>query len=176
MQENNKPYHIQFIGPPGVGKTTIYNTLIKTLKNKYPTRESYIKQTPYNITDRTFDNEKTYQDLAALKLKSYQESSYSPIDKIKYTNWGRVMLTHNYIISKTNKNKIIISDENMLLSFSGELTEYLLKNETNACDFLKNHAAIFCYAPPEKIAKQIKQREIKTGRIAPYHKGLTIKN
>ena len=89
------------------------------------------------------------------------------------THWNYKTLTEDALISKFNKNSIVLSDEGILHNFQNSLLKIQESHPAELKEFLKNRAVIYCFADKEKIVNQIIQRQNETGRIVSHHKSKT---
>lgn len=152
------PIYIEFVGVPGVGKTTLYNEV----SNNYVLWNNFIGGGNSFSCD-------FYESLAELKLKTVTAQSVSNIDKLFLLGYFYKMIIQDYNIIQTNKN-IIAKDEGLIHNFGNELYTLLSKNEKFVENFIQSRAVVYCYADENSVADRILSRYETMGRLLPQHK------
>lgn len=166
------PCYIELIGVSGVGKSSFYQKLLKNQK-RFWTIQDFKNSIPKVDTNYLTDGSSFYQKLAKEQWQYIQKLNILETDKLRMTHWNYKTLTEDALISKFNKNSILLSDEGILHNFQNSLLKIQESHPAELKEFLKNRAVIYCFADKEKIVNQIIQRQNETGRIVSHHKSKT---
>lgn len=170
-KSNGNNYIIEFIGAPGVGKSTLCNYYLKhhglKTKGEIFTRKqiaaiaSGLSVEPTGVHDRIL-NIKLQHDAGI--------SEMTAVKKLRSIQNFRVFVDHDYVIQNYVKDKLIFLDEERLLSYFLDRAELFSKAEIDA--YFKNRIFVFCDTSSENILAQIQERA-KKGRLIARHQNLT---
>lgn len=159
---------IEFFGPSGVGKSTVCNYYLNHYRFKFGkeilTRKdlnAYSKGIRFRLQG--------FQDkVLGMKIENTGKKNIDPLIKYEEICHFKRFMDHDFLITHYLNDKIFFLDEERFL-------HYFLKDnlftEQETSSYLKNRVFIFCYAPVEKIMKNIKKREKKSHTVW-VHKNL----
>lgn len=171
---NRFKFIIEFIGPPGVGKTTYYKFLLKRLKVKY----SYIEARDIKALLYTYvRNNIRFSDIHDRLFKDimkYMALDIEPLEsKLKKTNFELKEIECDALSAQFNG--LVINDEGICHHFADLLAKYLhcYKDDNSIMHFFKNRLIIYLHAPKEIILDRIKERNRTQNHIWNHHKGLS---
>lgn len=175
IKDNRKsPLYIDFMGPSGVGKTTLFNVAYKNrdLLKPWFTPAELIhnsKEKKNNIIDDI------YQDVAELKFNDIKEQAfYNPVQKLQQFAFVNKVLKEEINIQNLNKNHAIVFEDGFYHVYGREIVQLLQQDENKYNLFIKNRALILCVAPANIIAEQIFKRKNKEG-LRAQHIGKNLK-
>lgn len=168
-----KPVYIEFIGPSGVGKTTLFSEVIK--KRKTSDNWTFVKELIPTIQS---SNIKEYSDEVHLniltkRINNITTQPFDYIDKIGLLKFYTNNIYEDIIITSENRNYTVIFEDGIFHNFEDELLDL---HEDNLKDFkllAENRAMVQCFTTKEQITKQINLRLQTTNAIRPVHKGKT---
>lgn len=172
FREHKRPLFIEFVGAPGVGKTTLFNKL-NLKKLRAVTITDFLRFIRKNKDDTFFDNKEVYQKLAATKLEVIYKRDVLALDKYFYISWFRSVITRDLEVINNIHRHLVITDEGLVHNFNSELIKLYETNNSEFRKLLKNRAFIYCFSDPQLIAEQILNRYGKTGTLLPQHKNKT---
>lgn len=164
---------VEFVGPSGVGKTTLYNVL---LARRMSTDIWITVDELLNFYKKTGSNQcklnEVYEILLTMKLKDVTKKEFKIIDKYSILDFFYKNIQIDAIINNQALPALIVLHDGIIHNFSNEL--YLLnKNNTNLYfNIFKNRAVVHCYASPQLISENILKRNSE-GHSRPQHKFLT---
>ncbi len=162
--------YVEFVGVPGVGKTTLYDNVFKEVKNKWRNIHELHRIFIEHSNGIATELQLCYQVLAQSKMQSLNSREYNGIDQMKLVKYFHSVLIADSLVHLFNNDYNIISEEDIIHNF-GEGILALSKNNTEDFEeLMKNRAVIYCQTSPETVAKRILEREQKTGRLLPQHK------
>jgi len=167
----NKPIKIEFIGPPGVGKTTIYEELIRRRKKKdvwLPV--SFLSKQIKSIKLKESEVPEYHMALLEMKLNNVQGKKYSVFTKLSFLSYFFDVIKKDLILSKDFNDLTTVSDEGIVHNFSKEILELSKQNSRLALCVLKNTAIIYCYASAKTITNNVLKRHRETGRLLAQHR------
>lgn len=165
----DSPYCVEFIGVPGVGKSTLFDEMKQSIKKNWIEFDEFQKFVDYNYKDRMLVNSKTYQDLTHLKINGVVNGKNAPTDKTKKLSVAYKAIKQDYIINQFNKHHIVLMEEHLMFHYRNQIKQLFKKNKNKFDSFIEGRAIIYCYASPKRIAEQVKIREKKTGKLVPAH-------
>lgn len=165
----SKGYIIEFIGPSGVGKTTLYNSLIDRYKNDWYTRDQ-VRQA-VEMHPRATDNlgeelEQVYSMLIKDKTINIfkQEDQLSRKSYLLQFTFGEMKLD---ILAKSGMlNKGLFSDDGITHNFGSEFINYhsSLKDKKTIVirkgleEFFRHRGIILITASPDFIKRNLIKR------------------
>ena len=167
---NGKPIYVEFVGVPGVGKTTLYQNVFKQVKKKWRDIHEFQKIYDNHIDDKNVESQPCYQKLADHKMQSIESRNYSGIDQMKIVKYFHSVLIADSLVFLFNSDYNVMSEEGLIHNFGESLIALYNDNKEEFDNLMKHRAIIYCYAPAEIVAKRILEREKKTGRLLPQHK------
>ncbi|HUH36275.1 MAG TPA: hypothetical protein VL022_10620 [Moheibacter sp.] len=170
--EHQQPIYVELVGVSGVGKSTLYHSLLK--EKKFWTIQEFIRFNRKTEANYLTDDSSFYQKLAKIQWEYIQNLTILETDKLRMAHWNYKTINEDILIANSNKNSIVVSDEGILHNFQDSLLKMNEENQEKFQFFLKNRAIIYCYSTPEKIVNQIIDRSEKTGRTVSHHKGKSI--
>lgn len=153
-----EPMIIEFIGSPGVGKTTIYEKLI-SLSKSWPQKTLLIPVAPK--IDNYFTE--VYNDLLKLKLNNISSQNVfirSKYWKLKY--FYSMMQTDVLIVNLQNNGYHVLADEGLFHNFSEEIINLYNEHPSKFHALAKNRAFIYCYCDPTTIGSRAYSRRKTT--------------
>lgn len=164
--------YVEFIGPPGVGKSTVFKALMESSPDLMPL--SVLKHRlnlPPRLLGQEFDEQ--YQLLAAHKLETVSKSDLLPTDKLWALGYFNRIIEDDKLPLLHNQVHCVVADEGLFHNFKSSV-EHLLTTTVVPAAFLAGRLIINCHATPERIARQIQQRHSETGHLVPQHKNKTF--
>lgn len=165
--------YVEFIGPAGVGKSTVFKALMKDSR-------SLIKLDDYrrngNIQPAKINTEfdEIYHNLISHKLDQVYQNNFSPLDKIQVLAYFHRVVEGDRIVMLHDRRNVVISDEGLLHNFRQGMEHEILHGRIPS-SFLANRMVINCHSTPERIAEQILKRHRDNGTILPQHKNKTVR-
>lgn len=167
--KSNMPLYIEFMGPSGVGKTTILKETFKIKERNlnWLTPEEFIKLENLSVNDEIFGS--TYQEIINCKINKVIAQDLISSNKLRlfsflYSNIKDIALVHHY-----NKNYTILSDEGFFHNFGDSISDLHKTSFEGFSTIISNSAIVYCTAKPEIIANQIMERDSLSYLINPYH-------
>lgn len=174
--ENNLNVQIEFIGAPGVGKTTVARAYFERYKNsqRMLTRDftflsSVRKQ--YSIVPNIGD---IYEQLLDLKVKEVASRQVSSEKKINSIVSLKNILIDDYLMNSISTNSHIVIDEGFVHNFGNILSDFEGTNPQAFAQVFQNRCLIYCKGSTKLIVQNLKTRSL-TGKTIDYHKGLNEK-
>jgi septin family protein len=168
-RKTGSPLYIEFIGPSGVGKSTLYNEAKRQNKqNNWIGAKEFVKVSNYHIDD-TFYSPK-YDNLAEVKLQYFPIKDISSWDRMKLIAYFYSNIRREVIINLNNKNSTVVFEGGILHNFDLEIASLHQSKPALFKELIDKRAIVYCCNTPENIAKQILKREKETGQIRAHHK------
>ena len=167
---DGKPLYVEFVGVPGVGKTTLYNNVFKQIKNKWRDINELEQIFAEHNNGKATESYSCYQDLAQHKVSTVASYDYSGLDKMKIIKYFQSVLIKDSLVYLFNKEYNIVSDEGLIHNFGEGIIAFSNSKESDYKDLLKHRAIIYCETSASTIAKRIIEREKITGNLLPQHK------
>lgn len=171
----DRPFYIEFIGPSGVGKTTLFNEVIKERKENFNwiTPEEFISVENPAINDEDIFSA-LEEEIIETKTKIILDRNHSPSDKMKllaffYQNIRKIAMVKNF-----NKNYIVVFEDGLFHNFGDVLMNFYEKQAHQFVSMIANTAIIYCSNEPEIIARQILKRRDTLSILHPHHKYSTF--
>jgi len=171
----DQPFYIEFIGPSGVGKSTLYNAFKqhRTDKDTWIGIDEFLGTLP----DRKLTKEVPAIYKRIIKRKWEFEAKRDPSfrDLDFYMNYFFRNLKEDILQFSHNTQSMVVSDEGLFHNFGDCLMALQAETEAEAQvrAITRNRAIVLCHGAPETIARQIRDRESRTGVINPRHVGLS---
>lgn len=169
----NNHFIVEFVGTPGVGKTTLRNYYLNNHKLKFNKQilvEKDIRQYATNTRINANLLHETYKVLINARVKTLNESHMSAGKKLYEMEKFQRYLKWDYIVTVGLNNKIVFFDEHLFHHF--RKYPHFLPKDKNTIDFLKNRLYIICWASSDQIIKNIKKRA-RFGKLNTHHRGKT---
>lgn len=163
------PVYVEFVGVPGVGKTTLYKNVFKEIQRKWQDIHE-LKNTLKHIEDQDAESLLCYQELAQHKMQSIKTRNFSGIDQMKLVKYFHSVLIADSLVYLFNNDYNVMSEEGLIHNFGDSLLALSKSNKEEFENLMKHRAVVYCHAPAEIVAKRILEREKKTGRLLPQHK------
>lgn len=163
--KNKRPIYIEFIGPSGVGKTTLYRYLNRGMFLKWYDIKHFYLFNSTKISEKKIAEVNIYQHLAASRYNENKDSNLSLnyINKLNSLRTGYNIIREDAANYFYNEKDIILSEEGIVQFYTVGVNDLLHKNKIDIKNFLTNRAYIYCIASNETIFKRIKKRECQTG-------------
>lgn len=165
-----KPIYVEFVGIPGVGKSTLYDNVFKQVKSKWRNIHEFQKIFIQHIDGKAAESVSCYQDLAIHKMQSVASSNFSGIDQMKILRFFHSVIIDDSLVRLFNNDYNVISDEGLIHNFGDGLLALCENNKEEFRNLMKNRAVVYCNAPAEIVANRILERKKKTGKLLPQHK------
>lgn len=161
---------VEFVGPAGVGKTTLCNSFIESNggRKSFITREDLVPYVKYH----SFKLQEIYDVLLADKMEKTLNLPYSAIQKAKLIGYYLRVLTISQVINTHFFKKKIVQEEGLFHIFSWQIEKYIDDNRLKSL-FNSTHL-IHCTASPEFICKNIAKRS-ESGKTVTHHQTLNDK-
>ena len=168
----SKGLTVEFVGPPGVGKSTLFQTLLSR-KRKWLGIGEY--RNAIHVAPQYLGTglDEIYQALAIHKMDIVANSDFIPTDKLRILGYFYSVLQNDKALALHNPGYTVVLDEGLLHNFSSSVQQLIYRN-TQLDDFFAKRKVVQCSAAPETIAQQILRRQQETGNILPQHKGRTL--
>lgn len=167
---NGDPIYVEFVGIPGVGKTTLYENVFKEVKSKWRNIHELHRIFMEHTNGIAAESLLCYQVLAESKMQSLGSRNFNGIDQMKLVKYFHSVLIADSLVHLFNKKYNIMSDEGLIHNFGEGLLALSISNSDEFKSLLKHRAVIYCHTSAEIIAKRIIEREKETGRLLPQHK------
>lgn len=171
----DQPVYIEFIGPSGVGKSTLYNAFKqhRTDKDTWIGIDEFLRHLA-----RPEINQRGTRDLQThhqAEMEGYGQEDPSFRDLDFYMNYFFRNLKEDILQFSHNTQSMVVSDEGLFHNFGDCLMALQAETEAEAQvrAITRNRAIVLCHGAPETIARQIRDRESRTGVINPRHVGLS---
>lgn len=161
---------VEFVGPPGVGKTTIADKVIELNK---PESTELIKlenfatrlQRKYRKPKRL---DRMYEWLLERKIRRIESRNFTPLVKIHQLNHAsKVAIWDNYIHLRDD-DKIILADDGFVYHFIDPLIDLGKEKPADFCKIMDNRIVVLCKDNPVNIVKRIRVRQ-KKGVLRERH-------
>lgn len=167
---NGDPIYVEFVGIPGVGKTTLYENVFKKVKRNWRDIHELQRIFMEHTNGIATESQLCYQMLAQSKMQSLETRNFSGIDQMKLVKYFHSVLIADSLVHLFNNKYNIMSDEGLIHNFGEGLLALSISNSDELKNLLKRRAVIYCHTSAEIIAKRIIERGEKTGRLLPQHK------
>lgn len=165
-----KPIYVEFVGVPGVGKSTLYENVFKQVKSKWRNIHELQKIFIRHANSKSTESLSLYQELAQQKIQNVASRNYTGIDKMNIIKYFHSVLIDDSLVYLFNNDYNIMSDEGLIHNFGEAILALSKSKEEEFKSLMERRAVIYCYASPEIVAKRILEREKKTGELLPQHK------
>lgn len=164
------PIYVEFVGVPGVGKTTLYENIFKKVKRNWRDIHELQRIFMEHTNGIAAESQLCYQVLAQSKMQSLESCNFNGIDQMKLVKYFHSVLIADSLVHLFNNKYNIMSDEGLIHNFGEGLLALSRSNIDEFKSLSKRRAVIYCHTSAETIAKRIIEREKKTGRLLPQHK------
>lgn len=164
------PIYVEFVGVPGVGKTTLYENVFKKVKRNWRDIHELQRIFMEHTNGIAAESQLCYQELAQHKMQFVGSCDYNGIDQMKLVNYFHSVLIEDSLVHLFNNDYNIISDEGIIHNFGEGILALSKSNKNEFERLIRKRAVVFCQASAEIVAKRILEREEKTGRLLPQHK------
>jgi len=168
-QQRRNGLYVEFIGPPGVGKSTIYNELTGAAGDLM--KLSVLKR-ELNLPPQRLGNEhdELYGTLAGQMLHAIAMKDYAPMDKMRVLGYFHRVIEDDKLAVLHNPGRIVVSDEGLFHNFRSSIEHEMSKGPMSR-DFCSMRAIVSIRSHPRTIAERILKRRLETGDMLPQHKG-----
>ncbi|MCW5905650.1 MAG: hypothetical protein KIT64_08660 [Chitinophagaceae bacterium] len=160
-------YIIEFIGPAGVGKSTLYKKILENANFNSPTIEelnSIIKKDDiYNISTSI------HNTLLNSKFQNLMQRGYNAYVNAELINYFSSVIKKDITIQYTPSQKGIILEEGLCHNFSKELVSL-----NNADLQTITHKRVLIYIRPDDsltVVKRIRKRQQEGEHTVTHHNG-----
>ena len=164
------PVYVEFVGVPGVGKTTLYKNVFNKVKENWRDIHEFQRIFIKHAEGKAVESLLCYQELAQHKIQSIETRNYSGIDQMKLVKYFHTVLIADSLVFLFNNDYNVMSEEGLIHNFGDSLLALSKGNKEEFENLMKHRAVVYCHAPAEIVAKRILEREEKTGRLLPQHK------
>lgn len=168
--EITPPIYIEFVGVPGVGKTTLFKEIDFNMHPNLITSSKFLNY--HSIKDKinSLDKNEVYQKLADYSFARISKSNYLHSDKLMLAAWSYYAISTDLEIVNSSSNHTIISDEGIFKNLRPSIYD-LYKNDIELFKHLiNNRAIVYCYASTEVIVNRIQNRINVHGNLLPQYK------
>lgn len=169
FDKESLPVFIDFIGPSGVGKTTLYNEVYKQRRHPmdWLSPKEFIHAQGNIMLDGNIPSD--YEEIVRMKIENVcRNEIYKPIQMLNQFSFLQKVMKEEIIIKTFNSNQKVIYEDGFFHVFGEEIKLLLEKDSERYESFIQNRALILCVSTPEKIASQIIKREKVEGRRAQH--------
>ena len=158
---------IEFIGPAGVGKTTLLNQAWPLTSGDW-----YSRNDLYRVSlGRTPDllDERVHWHLLGEKLRSLEAGNYSGMQKLQLMHYFSKVLVNDVVLRYANSTKGFLLDEGLCHNFSKQLEAL---GETDFSHMMSGRALVFVKQRDDTtVARQIRERAMAGGGMVTHHHG-----
>ena len=165
-----KPIYVEFVGVPGVGKTTLYENVFKEVKREWRDIHEFQRIFIKHTDGKAAESLSCYQELAKHKMQLAGSCDYNGIDQMKLVKFFHSVLIEDSLVYLFNNDYNVMSDEGLIHNFGEGILALSKSNKEEFESLMKQRAVIYCQTSAEIVAKRILEREEKTGRLLPQHK------
>lgn len=162
---------IEFIGPPGVGKTTYARLLRKKLESCYHIILGDELRQLLNTRIKRGIHYSEFHDSLLIEVLKYssldQSNTEERINRIRF-NLSQI----EYDALASYFRGLVINDEGISHHCTKLLIELIKMNNNSIDNFLKNRIIVFINEEPHIILNRIRQRQEKDKTLWYGHKGL----
>lgn len=169
FEKESLPVFIDFIGPSGVGKTTLYNEVYKQRRHPmdWLSPKEFIHAKGDILWAKNIPSD--YEEIVRMKIeKVCKNEIYNPVQMLNQFSFLQKVMKEEIILKTFNSNQKVIFEDGFFHVFGEEIKLLLEKDSERYKNFLQNRALILCVSTPEKIANQIIKREKVEGRRAQH--------
>jgi len=170
-QNTDEPIFIEFIGPSGVGKTTLFKKMKELNKNNswIGIKEYYKFKANKGKYNRDF---KLYESLIDYKIKNISQADFDAYKKLRLLSFFYKKLKEELFARSTNDEFAIVLEDGIFHNFTPEFIRLSEEKSDSFKRLLQKRAFVFLHAPPEYNARNILKRKKETGAIRPQHEKL----
>lgn len=169
LRKVETPMYVEFVGVPGVGKTTLFKHVLDKLEDNWLKLEQFRKRFPPLVDYKTTDSLSFYQEVAAHSMQTVLSSEYNALDKMRFITHFHSVILKDSLVSLHNEYKFI-SDEGLFHNCSESVLAVAERNKDAFKELIKNRVLIYCYASAETVANRVVEREKRTGDLLPQYK------
>lgn len=165
ISENNKGKNliVEFLGPPGSGKTYLCNYFVKNYNNSFAAQIiTRVDLEAQNIGQIKFSRE--YNQLLDLRINEISSTSKSGEEKYNSIKHEYQLLKNDIICNNFLSNKLIVADEQIFKTFGKYIFEVI--DSESMKSLIKNRIFILCHASPERI----EMNQLRKLKPLPYSK------
>lgn len=163
---------IAFIGPSGVGKTTLRNHYLKQRKAKFSHKLLSPREIGLLKQRYTIKLNNTHEYLLKIKIKSVAEREISGEEMLKRIMDYKYHLDLDVILNSQFENCIFLLDQHIFQIFIDIFQHVSFQTLQSDLNLKRNRAFIFCTASPSKIVKNVKNRAELESHITHQHQNL----
>jgi hypothetical protein len=154
---------IEFLGPSGVGKTTLLNSLVPDLSKEWRINYAYLAVSePWSETD---DLKTTYRILLEKKVKNLiRTQNFFDIPHLLNHYSTRTQRDFWMVCGGNRANEGFINDEGLVHLFLEELYELITENEATPASLrqiFENRILFSFFQDKDKIISNLRQRSLE---------------
>ncbi len=168
----HKPIKVEFLGPSGVGKSTLYREVKKTRRTKdlwVPFSSFPIQTDGLELKSENFPE--PHQALLEKKLNAIaQQRDYPIITKLRLVFFFVKNIKKDILLSNVNKENIVLWDDGPIHNFSSQIVGLADENPKHFKDLIKNTAFVFCSCSASGLVQNVYSRENEFGKTRPQHR------
>ncbi|MGB1308626.1 MAG: hypothetical protein ACPG6B_06930 [Oceanihabitans sp.] len=158
---------VEFIGPSGIGKTTLYNTIIKELTSNWINAKNFKEHEYGTANEELFA---IHWKLLKYKLERVDSFNLGSLEKINLVQYFKQVLLENIKMINVKGKSGYLLEEGLCHNFSIEL---LNLNEKELKAVLGNRYIISVLPKDTKtVVNQIRKRTVEGGHTVAHHKNL----
>lgn len=172
FHKTSRPFFIDFMGPSGVGKTTLFNEVYKQRSKNldWITPEEFVHNKKFTFSDIVSS---FHQDILEFKINEIlRQKTFRTSDKLGLLDFINKIIRKEVIINHYNQNQKIVFEDGFFHVFGFEIKELVEKDFKTYQGFIQNRALVFCYTEPENLVENILKRS-KTDWVRTQHKNLS---
>ncbi len=160
---------IEFIGPAGVGKSTLFKSLTESLRIA-GNRRSDLKGLK-KVLDLSKIDSPTHTNLLEAKLSGLLATNYTSYLITDLMSYFLTVVSEDMVMSNLKNEKGFLLEEGLLQNFSQEIMG--LKDDSMVS--ILNGRAIIYLRPvkPSTVVDRIRKRQNEGGHTVPHHIGKT---
>ncbi len=167
----NHTFIIEFMGPSGVGKTTLRNYYLKQYSTSFTggiITEKFLETHTLNLNEKDIENTEIYDILFYQKLLTLNQKRSNFVKTNRQVRLFYKTLAEDFIIRNYSHKKYAFLDQHIFKFFTENFLQ--LEDSETQKELLKNRIIVYCHAAPKTVVEYIKKRAA-SGKISFKHQG-----